>query len=218
MPVAPTLGPLVSSWSLERAARDLLMPDRNLIGLYLDEVVRQTGAEVRSERPRAVVVRQRAARLADEQLPALILVCPGTLGDPHRDADGLYLATWAMTVAAVTQATDADLGRQLASDLCCAATGVLVQTLPRVDPRVIAARWSGEATDDIPMGEDHRSRCIFARGILVSVGDVLCDLAGVPGTWDEPDPPIGEPPVDLGDPTTVDTVSVTATPVEEIPE
>lgn len=215
MPVNPTLGPLVSSWSFERVARDLLEPDRNLIGLYLDEVVRQTGSTVRSERPRTVVVRERASRLADEQLPALIVVCPGTVGDLERDGEGRYTGMWAMTVAAVTQAADADLGRQLASDLCAAATAVLVHGLPRADDRILAARWSGEATDDVPMGVDHRSRCIFGRAILVTVADVLCDLAGPPAAWDIPDPPIGGDPVDLGDPTTVDTVSVTATPVEE---
>lgn len=213
----PLLGPLVSSWTLERAARDLLMPDRNLIGLYLDEVVKQTGAAVRSERPRTVVVREREARLSDEQLPALIIVCPGTVDDPERDGEGMYRATWFMTVAAVVQSSDGDLARQLASDLCCAASGVLAQMLPRVDGRVLATRWAGEATDDVPMRNDHRSRCIFGRGILLSVGDVLCDLAGVPADWDVPDPPIGDEPVDLEPEPTVDTVSVTATPVEEIP-
>jgi hypothetical protein len=215
VPATTILGPLISSWSLERVARDLLMPDRNLIGLYLDDVVRQTGASVRSERPRTVAVREKARRFSDEQLPALVIVCPGTIADPERDGEGLYTATWAMTVFAVTQTTDADLGRQLASDLCCAASAVLVQTLPRVDSRVIAARWAGEATDDIDVSPDQRSRCIFGRGVLVTVGDVLCDLAGVLADWDIEDPPIGEPAVDLDPLATVDTVSVTATPVEE---
>lgn len=219
MPVNPTLGPLVSSWSFERIARDLLAPDRNLIGLYLDAVVAQNGGNgERSERPRAVYVRERASRLSDEQLPALILVCPGTVGDLERDGEGYYSGWWAMTIAAVTQSANEDLGRQLASDLCCAATAVVVQGLPRADPRIVSAHWAGEATDDIPMGKDHRSRCIFGRGVIVGVERVLCDLAGVPADWNVPDPPFGEPPVDLGDPTTVDTVSVTATPVEEIPE
>lgn len=210
------LGPLVSSWSFERVARDLLEPDRNLIGLYLDEVVRQTGANgVRSERPRTVAVRERAARFADEQLPALIVVCPGTIDDAARDGEGFYSATWQMTVAAVTQATDPDLARELASDLCCAAAAVLVQMLPRVDSRILWARWSGEATDDIPLGNGRRSRCIFARGIRMAVDRVLCDLTGPPADWDIPDPPIGGEPVDLDPLGTVETVHVAAIPVEE---
>jgi len=211
----PTLGPLVSSWSIERAARDLLMPDRNLIGLYLDEVVRQTGEGVRSERPRTVVVREKAMRFADEQLPALIIVCPGTAGDAERDGEGRYSAMWQMTVAAVTQSVDADLARALAADLACAAAAVLVQMLPKIDERVVFARWAGEASDDVPLGVDQRSRCIVGRGVLVGVQDVLCDLAGVPADWNVPDPPIGDEPVDLPAPVTVDTVSVSVTPVEE---
>lgn len=211
----PDLGPLVSTWSFERAARDLLMPDRNLIGLYLDEVVRQTGADIRSERPRTVVVREKASRFADEQLPAIILVCPGTVGDMERDGEGRYSAMWQMTVAAVTQAADADVARELASDLCCAAAAVLVQMLPKIDARVISAMWAGEASDDVPLGVDQRSRCIVGRGVLVGVQDVVCDLSGVPPAWNEPDPPIGEPPVDLDPLATVDTVSVSVTPVEE---
>jgi hypothetical protein len=210
-----TLGPLVSSWTFERVARDLLEPDRNLIGLYLDEVVRQTGATVRSERPRTVAVRQKARRFADEQLPALIIVCPGTVGEPERGGDGSYAAAWQMTVAAVTQATDDDVGRALASDLCCAAAGVLVQMLPRVDSRVVATRWAGEASDEVDVGANGRSRCIFGRGVLVTVQDVVCDFGGPPTTWNVPDPPISDAPVDLGDLGTVETVSVTVTPVEE---
>jgi hypothetical protein len=215
VPSTRVLGPLVSSWSFERVARDLLMPDRNLIGAYLDEVVRQTGAELRSERPRTVAIRERAVRFSDEQLPALILVCPGTEGDPERDGEGLYSAVWRMTVAAVTQASDADIARELASELCVAAAAVLVQTLPRTDERIVFARWAGEASDDVSLGNDQRSRCIVGRGVLLGVQDVLSDLAGPPVGWDVADPPIGDPPVDLGDMPTVETVSVTVTPVEE---
>lgn len=215
--MARLLGPIVSEWAFERTARDLLQPDRNLIGLYADEVNRQAGApNIRIERPRSVKVRWRARRFADDQLPALIIVNAGTVGEPHRDGDGLYTATWQMTVAAVSQASDEDVAREAASDLCCAATAVLVQMLPRVDDRIIAATWAGAVSTDIDVAGDERSRCIFARGVYVTVQDILGDLAGLPATWDESDPLLGQPARDSGDLQTVQSATVqSAVPTDE---
>lgn len=212
-----TLGPLFSSWSLEQAARGLLYPDRGLLGAYLDEISRQVGqAAVRVERPRSVTVRERASRFADEQLPTIILVCPGTIGEPQRDGEGLYSATWQMTVAAVSQATDPDIARAVASDLCVAATAVLLHELPRL-PGVVSAMWAGEAADDVPIGNDQRSRAIMARGIEITVQDIVCDLAGLPDDWDTADPPMGQPPLDTGDLQTVLSAGLTVEPVEQLP-
>ncbi len=88
-----TLGPLVSSWSFEAAAQQLLVRDRNLIGVYCDEVTRQMGETVRIERPLSVLVRETASRFPEDQLPGIILECSGTIGDPERAGDGMYSAS-----------------------------------------------------------------------------------------------------------------------------
>ncbi len=211
------LGPIVSTWSLERAARDLLLSDRNLIGAYLDEINRQAGAtSVRVERPRSVKARWRASRFSDDQLPAIVLINAGTVGDPTRDGEGLYSATWLMAVAAISQATSEDVAREVASDLSWAATAVLAQMLPKVDDRVVSAVWGGEEPP-IDLDGDERSRCIFGQRLLITVQDVLCDLSGLPAGWDEQDPPFGQPPLNTGDLLTVLTTSVDVEPVEEMP-
>jgi hypothetical protein len=212
------LGPIISSWSIERAMRDLLLPDREppLIGLYEDEVNRQFGTpDVRVERPRSVKVRWSISRFADDQLPAIIVLAGGTVGAVNRDSEGLYTATWAMMVAGVAQASDEDIAREVASDLSKAAAAVVVHMLPKVDGRVISAQWNGE-DQPIDLAGDERSRCAFGQRLQITVADHLCDLGGLPADWDEADPPMGEPPIDAGDLGTVEEVAVEVVPVEEL--
>ncbi len=213
-----TLGPLVSSWSFEAAAQQLLVRDRNLIGVYCDEVTRQMGETVRIERPLSVLVRETASRFPEDQLPGIILECSGTIGDPERAGDGMYSADWAMNVIAVTQGNDIDVTRSLACDLCTAATAVLLHGLVQVDDRVVGVRWAGEDSIELD-GEqqDQRSRSVVGRGLVIRVQDIVCDFSGLPAGWDEPDPPMqGSPPLDTGDLGTVLTAEVeSAVPTSE---
>lgn len=217
MPVVPAprvLGPLISSWSFERAAQQLLVADRGLIGIYADEVSRAMGETIRIERPRSVVVRGTAERFSDDQLPGLILRCRGTTEPPRRDGEGLYSAVWSMSVIAVAQGVDINVTRSVACDLCTAATAVLLQHLVKVDSRIAYVRWEGEDSDEIDLGGDDRSRSVVGRGLLIGVNDVLCDLAGLPAAWDTADPPIGQPPLDAGALETVQSADVTVTPTD----
>lgn len=218
MPVVPaprTLGPLISSWSFERAAQQLLVADRGLVGIYADEVARQLGESIRIERPRSVVVRGTAERFSEDQLPGLILRCRGTVGEPVRDGEGLHSAVWSMSVIAVAQGVDINVTRSVACDLCAAATAVLLQHLVKVDSRIAFVRWDGEDSDEIDLGGDDRSRSVVGRGLLIGVNDVVCDLAGLPAAWDVADPPIGLPPLDAGERQTVLSAGVTVTPTDE---
>jgi len=225
------LGPILATYAIERLAYGLI--DQH-IGLYLDEVTRQQALLARAraidrvERPRSVTIREGAGRLPEEQLPAIVLVCPGTVGEPRRSGDGTYRATWALRVLAAQQSSDAALGRELAGIMAAAASALLVQTLPLADERIVGIRWTGESTRDLTVGErtigdltvagvtldDDRSRQYCARALELTVDGVMSDLGGPPPTLE--DPPIGEPPADAGDLADVETVGLTTTPVQEI--
>jgi hypothetical protein len=214
------LGPLVHSYSVERAAARILNPDHGLIGVYLDETARQDRASIsdpvdRLERPRAVRIRERVRAFSDDQLPALIIVSPGTIGPTRRDGEGNYSATWSLGVTAVTQSTGEDVGRETAAMLATAAADVLLHYLPRVDDRIRNVTWEAEATTDTPM-DDARSRHACTRELHVTVEDVVSDFAGAYElTFD--DPPLGDPALDTGDRQTVLTTGLEATPVENLP-
>lgn len=218
-----TLGPLVSSWEFEAAAKQLLVRDVGRIGLFLDEMSRARderidGRLVRMERPLSVLVRETASRFPEDQLPGVILECQGTVGEPERDGGGFYRAEYAMNVIAVTQGTVIDITRSLACDLCTAAMAILLQGLAAVDDRIIDVRWSGEDSIELDGEEqDQRSRSVVGRGLIVTVADIVCDFSGLPDGWDEPDPPLdGSPPLDAGDLETVLTAVVaSAVPTDE---
>jgi hypothetical protein len=213
------LGPIVSTFAIERTAKELLAPDRGLIGLYLDEATRQDTADGqpvdRLERPRSVVIRERITRLSDRQLPALILNCPGTIGDPVRDGDGRISARFAIGVTAIVQANGEDLGRELASLTAAAASALLLQCLtPATEGRLSNVRFQGYSSTDVDFADDARSRCIVTAGLEMDVADILNDSAGPPPEL--ADPPLGNPPVDAGDLPTVLTTELTVTPVEAL--
>lgn len=205
------LGDLVDTHSIERAIVEVLRPSRNLIGVWSDEVSRQQPehSSVRIERPKTVKVRWSISRFADQQLPALLVMNGGTLGESYRDGEGRYQATWSMLVAAVVQGTDEDVTRGQASRMSRAAMGVLASMLPKVDARIGAVMWRGEEEPiDYRSKDDVRSRCAFGQRFTVTVGGIMCDLAGLPVDWDETDPPMGEPPLDTGELGTVESARV----------
>jgi hypothetical protein len=213
------LGPLVDDHSIEQAIKGVLLPRRNLIGVWSDEVSRQQPefSTVRIERPKTVKVRWSISRFAEDQLPALLVLNGGTVGEPYRDGEGRYQATWSMVVAGVAQGTNEDVTRGIASRMSRAAMGVLASMLPKVDDRIGTVRWQGaEDPIDYRSKDDVRSRCAFGQRFTVTVGDIMCDLVGLPVDWDETDPPMGEPPLDTGDLGTVASARVeSAVPVDE---
>ncbi len=212
-----TLGAIVDTHSIEQAIVGILLPSRNLLGVWMDEVSRQQPQDntVRIERPRTVKARWTISRFVEDQLPALLLLNGGTPGTPYRDSEGRYQATWSMVIAAVAQGTDENVTRGIASRMSRAAMGVIASSLAAADGRIGSVLWAGEE-DPIDMTSGDRTRCAFGQRFTVTVGDILCDLAGLPVDWDEPDPPIGQPALDPGELGSVQSAAVvSAVPVDE---
>lgn len=214
------LGPFVTPWSLRRAARELLRSDH--LGIYVDEIVRQqtpVGTPLRIERPRDVVCREQAVRRAEEQLPLIVVACPGSVDVRRRSGDGSYDGTLRLEVHAVTSAADDDVGAETASVLALGAAALLLHELPRATG--FTAKWLGVLADPPATaggaaldGDDDRA--IHAEGHLLAVsGVLLSDLGGLPP--DLRDPPLEEPPLDVGSGPSVEEIDLTTTPFKEIP-
>lgn len=210
------LGPMFTTWTLEESVRTVLATDTHAMAAYIAEAVRQSDlGDARVERPRSVLIAERATRLAEKQLPALIVVSPGTVGEPRRDGNGNTQHTWSLVVAAVTQASNERVARQKASILAAAIRSCVTHGLPRTDDRVINVRWLGESSDEVPLDTDQRSRAVSACLFEIDVFPVMNTDYG-PGPWEfDPDPETGAG-LDLGDLGTVEETLLTITPVEEI--
>lgn len=204
------LGTIRSTHAIERRAHELL---QRFLPLYLDEVARQQaggGAFTAPTRPR-LIARTAADRLADADLPALVVASEGTSGAPvHQQSAGEYAAAWTLRVTAVTRDADADVARELASIAAAAASAVVVQLLPDTALGVRIARWTGETVEDLEVtsGATTTLRHVCTRTLEADVADALSSV-GTP-----PDPL--DPPQDPGEFPTVATTHLTVTPVEDI--
>jgi hypothetical protein len=229
------LGPLVTPWSLRRAARELLLGGH--LGIYLDEIVRQQTRAgyplLRIERPNDVLLRETPRVRAEEQLPALVVGCPGTIDDVrYRAGDGEYHGTLKLQVHAITSAADELIGGETASILALGATALLLQELPLTTG--FTTRWSGTVAGD-PTGDrgqapppqdtlgvnvnvrDEAERTLHAEGHVLAVSGVLLSDLGGPLPAALRDPPIEDPALDLEDGPSVEEIALTTTPFEEIP-
>lgn len=209
------LGPLVTPWALRRAARDLLTAGR--LGIYLDEIVRQQSPVGRSvariERPRDVVLRERAVRRAEEQAPLIVVACPGAVDARYYAGEGHYTGTLRLEIHALAEAADDDVAAETASVLALGAASLLLRELPHATG--FQTRWIGMLADEPEDLDGSGERGIHAETHLLAVsGVLLSDIGDVPIGMT--DPPIEEPPADPGDLRIVEEIAVTTTPVEEI--
>ncbi|ADB50163.1 hypothetical protein [Conexibacter woesei] len=218
------LGPFVTPWSLKRAARELLLSER--LGIYVDEIVRQqtpVGRPVlRIDRPRDVVIREQARRRTEDQLPLIVLACPGSVDVRHRASDGTYTGTLRLEVHAVTAVSGDDVGAETASLLALGAANLLLHELPRATG--FQVRWLGVLAGDPPELEGdgdaaldgHDDRLLHAEGHVLAVSGVLLSDLGGPLPLDLRDPPLEDLPADPGELPSVEEIALTTTPVEEI--
>jgi hypothetical protein len=182
----------------------------------MDHLTRLEGPTDRVERPKSIRVRTRLSRLAEDQLPTLVLICPGTTGEALRDGDGNYKAQYSVGVAAVTQSTSEQVGREQANVISTAAALLLMQCLTRASESVTSVVWEDDSSDDTDI-DDQRSRHVFTHTLTVTVDDVMND-EGFPSVLDGLNDPLssGTGDNDLGSYLTVESTELTITPVETI--
>jgi hypothetical protein len=106
-----------------------------------------------------------------EQLPAIVIVSPGTAEPPTRHEDGRIDAKWRVEVAAVLSGKDEETARKLASMYVAAIVSALEQN-PTLDGFARASRWVGF---DQEYGTTSRGdqRAIYAALFEVDIRGVL---------------------------------------------
>lgn len=190
---SPVFGRIVLGSDVETALIDTL---NAWLPSYLAELERRTGRD-----PGAVpMVRSwrrsnRFYRFPQDQLPAAIVISPGTTGIPERRGDGTIDAWYRLGVAIVCSANKPEATNDLAK-LYAAAVRTAVLQQPSLagdpdDPHPFAARvvFVGETTDDVPAE-------YLEIGSVAEVGfDVL--IEGIADAAAGPTETTVEPPAEL---------------------
>lgn len=163
---------------------------------YLAEVERQNGKPVRTlPRPRSYSRRNEFDKWPEEQLPAIIVVSPGTTGRPRKRGNGEHEVDWAVGVAVIASSTTMDNSRNLI-DLYTAAIRALIVQRPSLEGFAIAATWQNESYDDINDQEAGRTMASGQVVFEITVENNVFAKAGPLTPDNPPDPPPNTSPTD----------------------
>jgi len=136
--------------------------------------------------PRSYVTRvdDRLENWPENQLPAVIVMSPGTGAQPSVDSEGEYRARWAVNVAVVASANTEDATSDLAGYYAGAVRALLVQqgTLRGFASGTI---WKGERYGDLP-ADAGRTLATSIEVFEVSVEDVVTRGEGPRKPSEEP--------------------------------
>lgn len=187
-------GPVVNGSDVEAAA---IATFQDWYPTYLAELERRTGRAPQSlPIPRSYTTAAEFAQQDGAQLPAVIVVSPGTLDAPERFGDGSYAAWWRLEIAVLVTARDKASANDVAK-LFAAATRMILLQQSTLGGLARAIEWAGDSYTDAPA--DFTSvGAVGGSAFDVLVNGVVTDLAG-PKT----------PDLDPGDLGEVQTVTTT---------
>jgi hypothetical protein len=170
-------GPLVHGGVVENAVKDALV---DWLPTYLREVERQHDrAQGSLPSPRSYQLVSEAddpTRWPEDQIPAIVIMCPGFAEEPYHEGTGFYRARYGVSVAAMVSANTQGATRQLARLYGTALAAALLQH-PSLDGFASGLRWVDESYDDIP-SETSRSLACVIEGFTVDVDRVISTNAG----------------------------------------
>src|SRR4051812_27844406 len=156
------IGPIVSARDVEQAAIDTL---HKWLSTYLGEAEDQhSRARGSLPRPRSITTTNSFDKWPEDQLPCLLLVCPGLAEAPKAEGNGRYRALFALGAAVVVSAKTEAATEELSKLYVAAVRTCLVQQ-QSLGGFASGVDWMDETYDDLP-SEDWRSlgagQAIFA--------------------------------------------------------
>ena len=183
-------GAITHGGLVEKAARDLLKP---WMPAYLAEIERQLDRTPGSlPKPRSWTNMIDVDRWPEDQLPCVVLICPGTYSEPISEGDGEHRVTWELRVATVVSGKPDARERMLDNaKIYAAAVRTCVLQHPSLGGFAQGVSWLGEAYDDIPID---RSRTLASGEVAFAV-----QVDDVASAFDGPAEPPEDPLEDPGD-------------------
>jgi hypothetical protein len=202
LPFSSEIGPIVSAYDVEAAALATL---RKWVSTYLGETEAQHG-RVRNSlpRPRSYTTSNSFDKWPEDQLPCILLICPGTIDVPLASGDGKYRVRFGLGVAAIVSTSQAVQTEETAKLYVAALRTCLIQQRS-LGGFAAGTDWLDETYDDLP-SEDGRSLGAGQAVFAVEVDDISRRYSGPPNPGaDVPVPPYAPLPTDpIADPVVVD--------------
>lgn len=182
--VNSTYGPIFVPEDLEKAVRDLLV---TWLPSYFFEIERQQGIDPsKIARPKTYLTSVEADSFPGEEFPVIIVVAPGTVGEPERLNGGEYAAWYQVTVACLVQTPNEVSTRALASYYAAAVRGAVLQH-GSIDGNVAGTDWLGEEYEGTDRNRTRAAMLVHFRmkieGIVDAFGGPKVPPPEVPPGW-----------------------------------
>lgn len=142
--------------------------------------------------PRSWNVMPDVEKWPEYQLPAIIVVSPGTTQDPVRRSRGIYRATYGISVAWYISASDQDSTRLLNRYYAGLIRTLLLQQKPVVNDELCTTVWTDEDLDALPT-LDSRTIATGRNVFDLTVDHVVESEAGPRTPADDPYDPDAYP-------------------------
>lgn len=175
------IGPFVSTYQIEQAVGPILSTwfDR-----YLAEVERAHSLTVgHLQRPKSAQTAYDLENWPEAQLPALIVMCPGTVGEPEKQGTGLYGAWFEITVGLLVEDTTEANARMVAALNQVALELVMVQQASRLAGLGTNLRWQSRR---IALPDVENRTLALGESVFHAFVDGVLDHQGGPAAGTAP--------------------------------
>lgn len=186
-------GPLVSASDVEEGVIAHLR-------LWLPAYLREVDRRYDIEEPGLPSIRSYSTvnefkKWPEEQIPAVIVISPGTDGEPKREGDGTYRTKWTVGTAVVVSARDQASTNRIAKLYGLAVRAAILQHQKLGELNAESVEWNAERYDNV---RRESNRTIAAANLIfgVQIRGTINSLAG----------PIVPPPDPSADPE-LDTIT-----------
>lgn len=158
------IGPIISA----DVVQDAIIAHLKLwLPTYLCEVDEERGLERGiTAWPRSWQVVPTFDNTLEQQIPAMLIICPGTAQKPTKEGDGSYRATYTVGVAALVKGPNQIATNDIAKRYGAAIAAAMLQEKGRIHDKLHACGWEGDSYDDI---ETERERTLSSATVHFSV-------------------------------------------------
>lgn len=155
---------------------------------YLAEIDEQRGFERGfTATPKSWQVVPTFDNTLDGQLPAVLVIAPGTADKPDKLGDGSYLVTYTVGVAILVKGPDQITANKIAKRYGAAVGAAVMQHKSLSTDNVEQITWQGDSYDDVPVSQD-RTLSSATVHFNVQFRGVMSEYAGPHMPIITPDP------------------------------